>query len=285
MRFATLQTPAGPRVALATESGYVDLAAANPQLPTSLRELLSDDSVSLRAAADSVEGGSLISAAEVRLAPPITDPQKIVCIGLNYADHAAETGSPIPSEPVVFNKLSTTLRGPGDDIVLPPESDQVDYEAELVVVIGRQGHRIAEADALDYVAGYTCGHDVSARDWQKGKPAKQWLLGKSFDSFAPIGPVLVTADEIPDPNSLDVTLRLNGEVMQHSNTRQFIFSVQKLIAYLSNVCTLMPGDLIFTGTPPGVGMARTPPVFLQPGDQVEVEIEGIGVLQNQVVAG
>ena len=152
-------------------------------------------------------------------------------------------------------------------------------------MIGTEGKNISKDQALSYVGGYTCGHDVSARDWQKNKPQRQWLLGKSFDSFAPLGPAIVTADQVGDPHDLDIALRLNGQTMQQSNTRQLIFRIDHLIAYLSQICTLRPGDLIFTGTPPGVGSARKPPVFLKPGDQVEVEIEGIGVLKNPVVAG
>lgn len=237
----------------------------------------------LRQSASSADWSSAISSPKLLM--PISDPEKVICIGLNYADHAAESNAPIPEEPVVFNKFPTALRGPDENIELPPQSDSVDYEAELVVVIGREAKNISEANALDYVAGYTCGHDVSARDWQKHKPQGQWLCGKSFDSFAPIGPYLVTADEVPDPHSLNVKFRLNGEEMQNSSTAQFIFNVNQLLAYLSQVCTLKPGDLLFTGTPPGVGAARNPKVFLKPGDIAEVEIEGLGVLKNPVVAG
>jgi 2-keto-4-pentenoate hydratase/2-oxohepta-3-ene-1,7-dioic acid hydratase in catechol pathway len=201
---------------------------------------------------------------------------------LNYADHAAESGAPIPEEPVIFNKFATSVGAHEDPIVLPRVSSQVDYEAELVVVIGQGGRHIAEGDALRHVAGYCCGHDVSARDWQLGKPGKQWLLGKTFDTFAPFGPHLVTADEVGDPGNLAIELRLNGQVMQSSSTRQLIFSVPKLVSYISDVCTLEPGDVLFTGTPPGVGMARKPPVFLQAGDVVEVEIEKVGTLRNRV---
>ena len=221
---------------------------------------------------------------DLQLRPPVPTPEKIICIGLNYADHAAESGAEIPREPVVFNKFPTSLRGPGDAIELPTASDSVDYEAELVVVIGREAKNVTVDTAWDYIAGYTCGHDVSARDWQKDKPEGQWLLGKTFDSFAPLGPALVTRDEIADPHNLSISMRLNGEVMQQSNTQQLIFGVDHLIAYLSQVCTLRPGDLLFTGTPPGVGAARKPPVFLKPGDVAEVEIEGIGTLRNPVVA-
>lgn len=225
------------------------------------------------------------SVADQPLSAPIPDPEKVICIGVNYADHAAESGSAVPEEPVVFNKFPTAIRGHEQNIELTPHSSSIDYEAELVVVIGREGKNIAEADALDYVAGYTCGHDVSARDWQKNKPEGQWLCGKSFDSFAPAGPYLVTADEVPDPHNLKIRMLLNGEEMQNSNTSFLIFNINQLIAYISKVCTLRPGDLIFTGTPPGVGAARTPPVFLKPGDVAEVEIEGLGVLLNPVVAG
>ena len=163
-------------------------------------------------------------------------------------------------------------------------SQEVDFEAELVAVIGRGGKHIPKGQAMAHVGGYTVGHDVSARDWQLNKPAKQWMAGKTFDTFAPTGPVLVSADEIPDPHNLGIRLRLNGQTMQDSNTKQLIFGIDELIAYLSQIITLEPGDLIFTGTPPGVGMARKPPVWLKPGDVIEVEIEHLGVLRNSVVA-
>jgi 2-keto-4-pentenoate hydratase/2-oxohepta-3-ene-1,7-dioic acid hydratase in catechol pathway len=218
------------------------------------------------------------------LQPPISKPSKILCVGRNYVDHAVETGHSPPVEPLVFSKLSTCVIGHGQSIVLPTASQQIDFEAELVVVVGRKARHVSRANALEYVAGYTCGNDVTARDWQKGKPGQQWLLGKSFDTFAPLGPCFVTADEIPDPQSLSIELRLNGQVMQHANTSDMIFPVDFLIAYISNVCTLLPGDLIFTGTPSGVGVARRPQVFLHPGDEIEVEVEGIGCLRNRCVA-
>jgi 2-keto-4-pentenoate hydratase/2-oxohepta-3-ene-1,7-dioic acid hydratase in catechol pathway len=220
--------------------------------------------------------------ADVEYKAPVPNPHKIICLGLNYADHAKEGGVPIPKEPVLFSKYATALIGHGEDIVLPPVSQEVDYEAELVVVVAERGRNIPAEKGMDYVAGYTIGHDVSARDWQLKKDGKQWMVGKTFDTFAPTGPVLVTKDEIPDPHSLAIRLRLNGQTMQDSNTRQMIFPVSQVIAYLSQVFTLEPGDLIFTGTPPGVGFARKPPVFLKTGDVVEVEIEGLGVLRNPV---
>ncbi len=185
---------------------------------------------------------------------------------------------------MLFSKYPSALIGHGEPIVLPRVSNQVDYEAELVVVIGRRGRHIPRERAMEYVGGYAVGHDVSARDWQLNKPGKQWMAGKTFDTFAPVGPELVTPDEAGDPHNLGIRLRLNGQTMQDSNTAQLIFGVDVLIAYVSQVFTLKAGDLIFTGTPPGVGMARKPPVWLKPGDSVEVEIDRLGTLKNPVVA-
>ncbi len=217
------------------------------------------------------------------LLPPVASPEKIICIGLNYLDHAIETGAEPPTEPIVFSKFNTALVGHGDPIVLPTLSREVDYEAELVVVIGRTAKHVSSAEALTCVAGYSCGHDVSARDWQKGRPGGQWLLGKSFDSFAPLGPWMVTSDELGDPSDLRVRMFLGDEVVQDSTTAQLIFNIPQLIAHLSSIMTLKPGDLIFTGTPPGVGAARQPPRFLQAGDVCGVEIDGIGRLINACV--
>ena len=219
------------------------------------------------------------------LLAPVPDPRKIICIGLNYRDHAAESGVAIPRRADPLQQVPDRPDRPPGAIVLPAVSNEVDYEAELVVVIGRGGRHIPREQALEHVGGYTVGHDVSARDWQLNKPGKQWMAGKTFDTFAPVGPALVTPDEVPDPHNLGIRLRLNGQTMQDSNTSQLIFGVDELIAYLSQVFTLEPGDLIFTGTPPGVGMARKPPVWLKPGDVVEVEIDGLGTLRNPVVAG
>jgi 2-keto-4-pentenoate hydratase/2-oxohepta-3-ene-1,7-dioic acid hydratase in catechol pathway len=215
-----------------------------------------------------------------QLLPPVPPPEKIICIGLNYRDHAIETGSPIPELPVVFSKFGTALIGHGGTIQLPSISEQVDYEAELVVVIGKPAKNVSVDNAMEHVFGYTCGHDVSARDWQKGRPGGQWLLGKTFDTFAPLGPCVVTQDEISDPGKLRVRMHLNDETVQDSTTAQLIFDIPTLISHLSSFMTLKPGDLIFTGTPPGVGSARTPPVFLKHDDRCVVEIEGIGSLAN-----
>lgn len=222
--------------------------------------------------------------APATLLPPTPSPEKIFCIGLNYRDHAIETGAEIPSEPVVFSKFNTALVGHGEAIRLPKVSHEVDYEAELVVVIGRVARHVSASDAMNHVYGYACGHDVSARDWQKGRPGGQWLLGKTFDTFAPVGPCVVTTSELPDPGNLPIRMLLNDQVVQESTTAQLIFDIPTLIAHLSKIVTLKPGDLIFTGTPPGVGAARTPPLFLKPGDRCSVEIDGIGTLTNRCEA-
>lgn len=284
MKLICYQGAQGPRVAGLRAGMCIDLARTDPSLPSCVKRLLADWPALRPKAEAALAAGQPLELEEIELLPVIPLPQKIICIGLNYADHARETSAPIPAEPVVFNKFPTAVCGQWQPILLPRASQQVDYEAELVVVIGRGGRRIAPQDAPKHIAAYCCGNDISARDWQMGKPGGQWLLGKSFDTFAPIGPVLVTADEIPDPNDLEIRLRLNGQVMQDSSTRQLIFSVEELVAYVSGVCTLAPGDLIFTGTPAGVGYTRRPPVFLKPGDSVEVEIEKIGVLRNPVRA-
>lgn len=218
------------------------------------------------------------------LLPPVPAPEKIICIGLNYLDHAIETGAEPPTEPIVFSKFNTALIGDGESIILPSLSHEVDYEAELVVIIGSTARHVSVSDAMSHVLGYSCGHDVSARDWQKGRPGGQWLLGKSFDTFAPLGPCFVTADEIEDPGSLSVTMRLGDEVMQSSTTAQLIFDIPTLISHLSNIMTLKAGDLIYTGTPPGVGAARKPPRYLRDGDLCAVEVEGIGTLTNRCIA-
>jgi 2-keto-4-pentenoate hydratase/2-oxohepta-3-ene-1,7-dioic acid hydratase in catechol pathway len=286
MRLATLATPAGPHAAVRSGDRYIDLAATDPALPASVRGLLAAGPTALAAAKAVAASPKAVSVpvAGVTLLPPVADPGKILCIGLNYRDHAIEGGKAIPAEPVVFGKFANTLIAHGDPIVLPKVSQKVDYEAELVIVIGKRGRHISVERAFDYVAGYTCGHDVSARDWQFRGEEKQWIIGKTFDTFGPTGPELVTADEVPDPHNLNIQLRLNGQVMQNSSTKEFIFGVPQLLAFLSQVVTLEPGDLIFTGTPPGVGGARKPPVWLQPGDVAEVEIAGLGVLRNPVVA-
>ena len=219
--------------------------------------------------------------AKARLLAPIPRPGKITCVGMNYADHAREQGHEPPKSPIFFLKSGNTICGPGDPIHLPPNSAKVDYEAEFAVVIGKRGSRIPEEKAYDYVGGYMVLHDVSARDLQFSDG--QWYRGKSCDTFAPTGPWIVTPDEIKDPHNLRISLTLNGEVMQDSNTSNLIFNVPYLISYLSQSATWEVGDLISTGTPPGVGVFRQPPVFLKDGDTVSVTVEGLGTLTNSVV--
>lgn len=228
------------------------------------------------------ETGEVAEVAQ-RLAPFV--PTDIYCIGLNYAKHAEEGGKPLPDHPVVFMKSVAAVQHPGAPIQLPRKlrSDRVDYECELVVVIGKACKNVARDQALDYVFGYTCGNDVSARDWQRNGGGGQWVRGKTFDTFAPLGPVLVTADQIANPNALAIRTVLNGQVMQDWNTDDMIFDVPALIEFLSGSTTLLPGTAIFTGTPHGVGFARQPPVYLQPGDTVTVAIDGIGELVSPVM--
>lgn len=223
-----------------------------------------------------------IAIADVRLAAPIPRPPKVICIGLNYRDHAEETGMAIPTVPTVFAKFPNTVIGPGHPIVLPKNSTKPDYEAELAVVIGKGGRHISESEWLDHVFGYTVLNDVSARDFQLA--TSQWMIGKTFDTFCPIGPEIVTADEIEDPHALGISTTVGGELLQNSNTGNLIFRIPQLIAHLSSVFTLEPGDVIATGTPAGVGFARKPPRFLRPGDEVTVAVEGIGALTNPVIA-
>lgn len=287
MRFATLQTATGPRAVVRRGDVYIDINATDPSVPNSVREWLAGGPALLKKLASVAErvDARKLPVEGVNYLAPIPDPQKIICIGLNYSDHAREQNLQPPKEPVVFSKFVTSLTGHEKPVELPSVSTKVDFEAELVAVVGKSGRMIAETDAASHVAGYMVGHDVSARDWQKEKDGKQWLCGKTFDTFAPCGPEFVTADEVPNPHGLVIKLRLNGELMQNSNTNQLIFSIPKLIAYVSQVVTLHPGDIIFTGTPPGVGDARKPPVYMKPGDVAEVEIESLGLLRNTMVQG
>jgi len=283
MQLVTYRSPTGPRVAAVRGREYVDLNTADASLPVSLKELVALGPEGIASAAAAAAKGAA-HPGPVHLLAPIPDPQKVICVGLNYADHAKESGQEPPSEPVIFSKFSNSVAAHDDVIVLPKISAKVDYEAELVVVIGRGGKHIPRERAWEHVAGYCPGHDVSARDWQLEKPGKQWLLGKTFDTFAPYGPAMTTADEVGDPGNLRIQLRINGQTLQDSTTAQLIFKVDELISHISQVTTLAPGDIIFTGTPPGVGAARKPPIWLKPGDVVEVEIEKLGTLRNTCAA-
>ena len=230
------------------------------------------------------KGGTLpkVKLGAVRLAPAIARPSKIVCIGLNYALHAAEAGMDAPTEPVVFFKATTAWAGPNDDVVIPRNSHKTDWEVELAVVIGKRAKYVSEADALDYVAGYAVHNDYSEREWQLEKGG-QWVKGKSADTYAPFGPYLATRDEVADPNQLELWLTLNGKKLQDSSTSDFIFNVQQVISYLSEFMTLLPGDVISTGTPAGVGLGFDPPVYLKEGDVVELGIAGLGTQKQTAV--
>jgi 2-keto-4-pentenoate hydratase/2-oxohepta-3-ene-1,7-dioic acid hydratase in catechol pathway len=262
----------------------VDLNDADRRIPADMRQLLRGGEELLDLARQAVAGARAqqwLSLAASQLVAPVPDPGKIICIGLNYRDHAAEAGLPIPAEPVVFAKLGNTVNGPYSQVPLPAASEQIDYEAELGVVMGRTCKGVKEADALGYVAGYLAVNDVSARDVQSRNG--QWVLGKSPDGFAPMGPALVTADEAGDPQELDVRTRIGDEILQSSSTREMIFPVAALISFLSEFITLEPGDVIATGTPAGVGGAHKPPRWLRAGETVRVEIPGLGALANEMV--
>lgn len=263
----------------------LDLQRADPRLPGRLIELLQAGEPAMalaRAAVQAPPASALLPrGADLTLHAPVPRPGKIVCLGHNYYDHMGIGRSEPPEFPTIFGKTANTVTGPGQPICIPPETQQVDYEAELAVVIGRTARRVPQEQALDYVAGYTIFNDVSARDYQKR--TSQWMLGKAFDTFGPMGPALVTTDEITDPHRLGLSLTVNGQELQRTNTDRMIFSIPFLIAYLSAVMTLDPGDLISTGTPAKTELAKTIPPFLKPGDLVTVWIEGIGELSNPVV--
>jgi acylpyruvate hydrolase len=253
---------------------------ASALVPASTREFLEGGAASAEAVA-SIKEPVTIPAASARLHAPISDPGKFICIGLNYRDHALEAGQPIPKEPPIFAKWSPSIVGPGDPILRPRGSSQLDWEVELGVVIGRTARYVSRDAALDYVWGYTIVNDASARDFQF--ITSQWMAGKIFETAAPVGPYLADRQEIADPHSLGLRTIVNGKQMQNGNTKTFIFDVRYLISYLSGLMTLSPGDLIATGTPPGVGFAMKPnPVFLQPGDVCRVEIDALGSMDNPV---
>ncbi|MFC6719089.1 fumarylacetoacetate hydrolase family protein [Natrialbaceae archaeon GCM10025810] len=258
-------------------------AAAGVEIPRESTDLLAEwewrRKVELAVEYAEETGVGVRDVDDVERQAPIRTPGKVVCVGLNYRDHAEEGDNPIPDEPVLFSKFPTSVIGPGDTIAWDPDyTEKVDYEAELVAVVGREARRVDPEEALDHVAGYLVGNDVSARDLQHGDG--QWVRGKSLDTFAPIGPELVTANEVDDPHDLDIWAEVNGERLQESTTSNLIFGVDELVSFCSRAFTLEPGDLLFTGTPPGVGVYRDPPVLLEDGDEVTIGIDGIGELTN-----
>jgi 2-keto-4-pentenoate hydratase/2-oxohepta-3-ene-1,7-dioic acid hydratase in catechol pathway len=279
---------AGAVVGMLVSGGtaVLDLTRTGAQMPRDVLTCFDLDgpwlSRAFALAAAEPPAGAIVAIDTVRLRAPVPRPGKLVCVGLNYRDHAAESKMPVPERPVLFSKFTTSIIGSGDPIVLPPSSEKVDYEAELAVVIGRRVKRASREEAARAILGYTIINDVSARDFQFGDG--QWQRGKSCDTFAPMGPWIVTADEVADPQKLGIRLRVNGQTLQSSNTNQMVFGAVDLVTFIAETITLEPGDVIATGTPPGVGFARQPPIFLKAGDVVEVEIDGLGVLKNPVMA-
>lgn len=280
MKLVTYGESGQERIGAVVGDEIVDLRSADESLPGTVLGVLEADAVEAVSRAVVSGAGERTPLDGARLASPIPRPPKIVCVGLNYLDHATEQNTPLPEHPLLFSKATSSVVGPYDDVVLPAESEQVDYEVELAVVIGRTATAVSEADAYDYIAGYTVANDVSARDIQFRQ--QQWHQGKSYDTFCPMGPWLVTKDEIPDPNSLAVKLTLNGTVLQDSNTDNLIFNVPTLVSRISSAMTLLPGDVISTGTPAGVGVFRDPKILLKAGDYMETWVEGIGTLKNHV---
>lgn len=264
---------------LDSDGGIRDLAAIVPDIDG---ETISPEGLALLAAIDPSTLPKV--AADVQLAPPVEQPSKVVCIGLNYSDHAAEVGMDPPSEPIIFLKSGTAYTAPNGPVIKPPHSTQLDWEVELCIYIGSEASFVSEDAAMDCVAGYAVGNDVSEREFQLGRPAGQWTKGKSSDTFAPVGPWLVTKDEVPNPESLHIWLDVNGERMQDGNTSTLIFGVKKVVSFVSEYMTLLPGDVIMTGTPPGVGSGMNPPRFLNVGDEMRLGIEGLGEQTQKVVA-
>lgn len=286
MRILAFDKEGRPAIGIRRGDEIVDLAIARPDLPTNLPGLLAAGSEGLAAARGAAEAPprqAVRPAAGIRYHPPIWDPGKIICVGLNYADHAAESGLKKPDYPVFFLRVPTSLAGHEQPLVAPRCSEQFDYEAELVVVIGRQGRHVPASRALEHVAAFGAFNEGSIRDYQF--KSQTWTSGKNFDATGGFGPDLVTADELPPgAKGLAIRARLNGKTLQDGNTNDMIFDVPALVQYASEVMTLLPGDIIVSGTPAGVGFARKPPVWMRPGDVCEIDIEGVGVLRNPIVA-
>ncbi len=281
MKLATFTHEGITRVGVVTGDEIVDLAAAAPDLPHQMVALLELGPEALTAAHAALARGPRVPLAEARLEAPIARPPKFLAVGLNYADHVAESGLEPPKHPTIFNKQSTCVTGPSDPIHVPRASHVVDYEGELGFVIGRRCRHVARDDASDVIVGYLVVNDVTVRDWQLRTPT--WTMGKSFDTHGPIGPWIVTSDELRDPHQLRLRTWVNGELRQESNTKQLIFDCFALVEHFSTAFTLEPGDIVATGTPSGVGIVRKPPLLLRDGDIVRIEIEGIGAIENPVI--
>ncbi|XP_060712391.1 fumarylacetoacetate hydrolase domain-containing protein 2A isoform X1 [Hemiscyllium ocellatum] len=285
VQFLTVGDQNGVRLGVEKDGGsIIDLNSFDSSLPRTMKEFLEIGDTALETARRAVDCGKYTRCrSEITLLSPITNPDKVVCVGMNYMDHCLEQNVAVPKEPVIFSKFASSIVGPYSDIIHPEESNEVDWEVELAFVIGKKGKHIKKEEAMDYVAGFTVAHDVSARDWQMKRNGKQWLLGKTFDTFCPLGPAIVTRDALSDPHNLGIRCRVNKEIMQNSNTNQLIFKTEELIVWVSQFVTLNPGDVFLTGTPSGVGVFRKPPVFLKRGDIVECEIDEIGTLRNTII--
>ena len=282
MKLATFTTHGRARVGVVRDDAIADLSVLAPALPTEMAALLAAGPDALATARNAAEQAhTLLALGEVTLLAPVLRPGKVLAIGLNYADHIAESGLARPEHPTVFNKQSTCITGPLSPVHLPRNSKALDYEGELAFVIGRRCRHVPKERAREVIAGYCIMNDVSVRDVQLRTPT--WTMGKSFDTHGPLGPWLVTADELPDPLALRLRTFVNGELRQDSNTSQLVFGCDYLVEHLTQAFTLEPGDVITTGTPGGVGMAMKPPRFLQAGDRVRIEIEGLGALENHVI--
>jgi len=283
MRLVSFHGPDGVRLGVDTDRGVVDVAAVAPGAPATMRQLIAAGPAALDQVRQAVEAATdAVPLEQLRLAPAVPDPDKIICVGLNYRKHAAEGGMPVPEQPIYFAKWRNSLAGSGEEVVIPAVTSKADYEVELVAVIGRTTRNVSTDAALDSVFGYATGNDLSARELQMR--SSQWTYGKAIDGFAPLGPHLVTADEVPDPQDLRTRTWVNGDLRQDSNTRDMVFSVAELVSDLSQIMTLEPGDVIFTGTPEGVILGMTDQVWLQPGDEVVCEVEGLGRLVTPLVA-
>jgi len=281
MKLATFTHAGATRIGVVDGDEIVDLSVAAPDLPREMIAFFEAGSDAMEAARAAVGDGARIALADVKLEAPIARPPKFLAVGLNYADHVAESGMDTPEHPTIFNKQSTCVTGPTDPVHVPKASHVLDYEGELGIVIGRRGRHVSRDDAADYIAGYVVVDDVTVRDWQFRTPT--WTMGKSFDTHGPIGPWIVTTDEIRDPHQLDLRTFVNGELRQESNTKQLIFDCFFLVEHFSTAFTLEPGDIIATGTPGGVGILNKPPQILKAGDVVRVEIEGIGEIENPII--
>lgn len=264
----------------------VDLCAGDSSIPSDMRSFIEGGQKTLLAAKSVIDrGGSIIPRDSVKIVAPIYNPDKVLCVGMNYKDHCEEQNAPVPIEPVIFNKFPSSIIGPTEDLQYPEETQKLDWEVELTIVIGKDAKRVQESDAMNYVFGYTVAHDVSARDWQlePGKNGGQWLIGKAMDGFCPLGPAIVMKEDINDPHNLGLRCRVNGVTKQDSNTNQLVHKTAAMVSFISRFMTLRPGDVILTGTPPGVGVFRRPPEYLKRGDVVECEIDGIGKVVNKIV--